>query len=81
MSNLAFLRSWTEPQPELPVMTDTEILDFASEYVEGMSYVPGTYEIAACYILDVDMVPSPVRGRTLRDAIRLGKALVDEVNK
>jgi hypothetical protein len=62
--------SWTERVPAPVEMSDTEILDFLSEYLIGLTR-PGRF------VLDLEGVDT-IRAGTLRDVVKLAKAKFDE---
>lgn len=75
-----FRKHWTEPRPAPLTLTDTEVLDWMAEYCELVSYVRPTDQYTGGYTLDVDYI-SPTKGATLREAVCLAAAKLNEVNE
>lgn len=72
MSNLAFLRHWTQPRIQPLSMTDSEILDWQAQFVDQAVYVQGDESIASGFLLyhGDDKTKAP----TLREAVCLAAA-------
>lgn len=75
----AFREHWTEKRPEPLEMTDTEILDWVSEYCELVSYVRPTEQYRGGFALEAEGI-SATRGKTLREAVCLAAAKFKEAN-
>ncbi|MDQ3186271.1 MAG: hypothetical protein M3Q16_07435 [Pseudomonadota bacterium] len=70
---------WTEHRPALLNLTDTEILDWLGEYCDQAVYNRPTPEYLGGFTLYCDEIKAS--GPTLREAVRLAAAKLNEINE
>lgn len=65
--------------PEPLNLTDTEIIQWLDEYADGVTQVRATRTTPRVFIVECDMITT-TRGRTLREAVCLAAAKLEEAN-
>ena len=70
---------WIERRPAPLTLTDTEILDWLGEYCDQAVYTRPTPEYTGGFTLYCDEIKA--KGPTLREAVCLAAAKLDEVNQ
>ena len=70
---------WTEHRPAPLNLTDTEILDWLSEYCDQAMYIRPTAEYLGGFTLYCDEIKAT--GPTLREAVRSAAAKLNEINE
>jgi hypothetical protein len=67
-----------EKRPAPLVLSDKEVLDWIGEYAHKAKWMRGTDEYVGHWKLYVDDLGDAVRGDTLRDAVCLAAAMLEE---
>ena len=68
-----------EPLPEPLNLTDAEIIQWLDEYADGVTQVRATRTTPRVFVIECDMI-STTRGWTLRQAVCLAAAKLEEAN-
>ncbi len=66
-----------EKRPAPLVMNDKEMLDWLDEYADSVTQSPTTRQHSRTFTIKCDLI-SPTRGESLRDAVQLAAAKLEE---
>ena len=72
-----FAEAWTEKRPALKSMSDAEILDWLDEYADSVTQAPVTVQTSRTFTIRCELI-SPTHGESLRDAVQLAAAKLEE---
>lgn len=73
-------RALVERNPAPLNLTDTEVTDWLDEYADLVQQVRATRDTRRVFVIECDMI-STTRGGTLREAVCLAAAKLNEVNE
>jgi len=72
-----FAEAWIEKRPAPKSMSDKEMLDWLDEYADSVTQAPVTVQTSRTFTIRCDLI-SPTHGESLRDAVCLAAAKLEE---